>query len=49
MKCKKCGENSKVLCICGYCPKCNGTNEIVKEHLKELINTMSSLKERKVE
>ena len=30
MECKKCKKDSSVLCICGVCPKCNGTEEIMK-------------------
>lgn len=35
MKCKKCGKETNVVCICGICPKCNGMEDILKEEFEE--------------
>jgi len=40
MNCKKCGKETKIVCICGICPKCNGTDKIMKEDFDKFINKL---------
>jgi len=35
--CKKCGKETRVVCLCGHCPECNGTSRIMNEELKRII------------
>jgi len=36
--CSKCGKETNVICICGFCPKCNGTSKMMNVELKRLID-----------
>ena len=30
-RCKQCNKETRVICICGLCPSCNGTEERINE------------------
>lgn len=40
MNCKKCGKETMIVCLCGICPKCNGTEEKMKKGFDEFINKL---------
>lgn len=35
--CKQCKQETLVVCICGLCPKCSGTEELMNEEFRKFI------------
>ena len=44
MKCKSCGKETNVICICGKCPECNGINDR-HPNIDEIIKVLKHLKD----
>lgn len=42
VKCKKCGKETRVICLCGVCPDCNGIAKDMEEDYQRFLEKYKS-------